>query len=185
MGEGWIPLSWVSMLLGFLEFLILVLGVGSAFQSSQYYSSAFICGAGFHIRSMLGGHRAGRAYLGAFCLCVPGSTESQAWTRNSLGKFMLTLGSTSGNAEGQLWFLALWSFSSAKLQHTSQSSVLLSRRPGPSSNQLSEKGMGLQVQATRWNFPVFSAGKIQTCVDLLPVRFWSQEAGDIFLNNTP
>lgn len=86
MGEGWIPLSGVSMPLSFLEFLILVLEVGSAFQNSQYYSSAFICGAGFHVRYMLGGHRAGQAYLGAFCLCVPGSAESQAWTRSKSGE---------------------------------------------------------------------------------------------------
>lgn len=152
--EGW-TLSWVPLLLAFLEFLTLVLEVWKILPAANTAPLVCLCRAGWHIGCMLGGQRAGESLPGCLLpVCSGQHCESSPDLKWNLGKFMLTLGFTSGNAEGQSWFLALRSFSSsAKRQHTSQAGTLLSRHPGHSSNWLSENGMGLQVQPRRWNFP--------------------------------
>lgn len=55
--EGW-TLSWVPMLLAFLEFLSLVLEIWKILPIANIVSLLCLCRAGLHIRYMLGGHRA-------------------------------------------------------------------------------------------------------------------------------
>lgn len=166
MSEGWIPLSWVS-LLSFLVFLILGLGVVMIFQSNQHHGLVLPLQswlsqkiyAGWHSDKALSHERS--ITTSAPSPCVFRATQlAKPRLETHLGKFMLTLGSTSGNAEGQLWFLALWSFSSwAKLQHTSQASTLVCRCPGHSRNWLSKNRMGFNAQTTGLSFLVFRLEK--------------------------
>lgn len=61
--EGW-TLSWVPMLLAFLEFLTLVLEVWKILPTANIAPLVCLCRAGLHIGCMLSGQRAGESLPG-------------------------------------------------------------------------------------------------------------------------
>lgn len=168
--------SWVPVLLAFLEFLTLVLEVWKILPTADTAPLVCLRRAGWHIGGMLGGQRAGESLPG--CL-LPACSGQHCESSPDLKE--------SGEIYADTWF-HIWKcwgsvmiLSIAVILFFSKTSTYLTGKhssfqtPRAFQQLTFWKWDGFAGSAQKVKFSSVFAGKIQSCVDLLPVGFWSKE----------
>lgn len=170
--EGW-TLSWVPMLLAFLEFLSLVLEVWKILPIANIVSLLCLCRAGLQIRYMLGGHRAGESLT----RCLLPVCSGQHWEPSPGLKRIW--GNLCWHLVPHLEMLRV-SHDSQHCGHSLlQQNVNIPRRQArffPDTQGIP----AVDFLKMEWVCMFSPEGEIfqclwQSCVDLLPVSFWSKE----------